>query len=118
MNSVSHLQHIAAAINAGEKTAFAMLTGYFDDAGGADHGFTVVAGWVSTVDRWSIFAEQWEQMLAAFQVPWFDMKTLSHFRGVYEPWKARPEIKDEFQAAACRVIAGCSPVADCSRPLP
>ena len=82
-----------------------MFTGYFDDAGGADHGYTVVAGWVSTVEKWQAFAEQWSQMLAAFNVPHFDMKTLSHFRGVYEPWKDRPEIKDAFVSAACRVVA-------------
>ena len=87
-----------------------MLTGYFDDAGGADHGYTVVAGWVSAVERWCAFAEQWEQMLTAFQVPWFDMKTLSHFKGVYALWKAQPEIKDGFQSAACRIIAGCAAV--------
>jgi hypothetical protein len=82
-----------------------MLTGYFDDAGGADHGYTVVAGWVSTVERWRIFAEQWNQMLSAFQVPWFDMKTLSHFRGAYKAWEGKPEVKDAFQSAACRIIA-------------
>lgn len=82
-----------------------MFTGYFDDAGGADHGYTVAAGWVSTEERWRAFAEQWEQMLAAFQVPWFDMKTLSHFKGVYATWKEQPQIKDDFQAAACRIIA-------------
>jgi hypothetical protein len=101
----SRLRHIAAALNAGENTLFAMLTGYFDDAGGADHGYTVVAGWVSTVERWSAFAEEWEQMLAAFQVSWFDMKTLSHFRGVYARWKDHPEVKSDFQSAACRIIA-------------
>ena len=82
-----------------------MFTGYFDDAGGADHGYTVAAGWVSTEERWRAFAEHWEQMLAAFQVPWFDMKTLSHFKGVYATWKEQPQIKDDFQAAACRIIA-------------
>ncbi len=87
-----------------------MLTGYFDDAGGVDHGYTVVAGWVSTVERWRVFAEEWEQMLAAFQVPWFDMKTLSHFNGVYAPWKEQPEIKNDFQSAACRVIGGSAAI--------
>ena len=99
------LDRIAAAINANGDTMFAMLTGYFDDAGGADHGYTVVAGWVSTVEKWRAFAEQWEAMLAAFQVPWFDMKTLSHFRGIYEAWEKQPQIKNDFIAAACRIIA-------------
>jgi hypothetical protein len=99
------LDHIAAAINAEESTLFAMLTGYFDDAGGADHGYTVVAGWVSTVERWRGLAEQWEEMLTAFEVPYFDMKTLSHFKGVYAKWEEQPQMKSEFIAAACRVIA-------------
>jgi hypothetical protein len=99
------LDHIALAINAGEDTIFAMLTGYFDDAGGADHGYTVVAGWMSTVERWRDFAGQWEQMLADFQVPWFDMKALSHFKGPYAGWEKRPQVKNDFLAAACRIIA-------------
>jgi hypothetical protein len=99
------LEHIASALNGRKNTLFAMLTGYFDDAGGVDHGYTVVAGWVSTVERWCTFAEQWEEMLAAFQVPWFDMKTLSHFRGTYKAWEKQPEIKTDFLAAACRIIA-------------
>jgi hypothetical protein len=101
----SPLDHIAAAINASAGTLFAMLTGYFDDAGGADHGYTVVAGWVSTVERWREFAEQWDSMLAGFQVPFFDMKTLSHFKGVYAKWEKQPQMKNDFIAAACRIIA-------------
>jgi len=83
-----------------------MFSGYFHDAGGADHGYTVVAGWVSTLEKWKSFAEQWSRLLATFGVSHFGMKTLSHFKGVYEPWKDRPEIKDAFVSAACRVIAG------------
>jgi hypothetical protein len=99
------LELIAGSLNFGDDSVFGMFTGYFDDAGGADHGYTVVAGWVSTMERWRAFAEQWRYMLAAFRVPWYDMKTLSHFRGVYETWKSTPERKDQFQAAACRIIA-------------
>lgn len=83
-----------------------MFTGYFDDAGGADHDYTVVAGWVSTVERWRTFAEQWQAMLSAFNVPWFDMKTLSHFKGIYATWRDKPEVKDQFQDFACRAIGG------------
>ncbi len=38
------------------------------------------------------------------------MKTLSHFRGVYAPWKNQPEIKDDFQSAACRIIASAAAI--------
>jgi hypothetical protein len=82
-----------------------MLTGYFDDAGGADHGFTVVAGWVSTIEQWQIFNNRWSEMLATYQVPWFDMKTLSHFKGEYALWKETPTVKDAFVAEACKIIA-------------
>lgn len=44
-------------------------------------------------------------MLGEFRVPWFDMKTLSHFKGMYELWKEHPEQKNHFQSAACRIIA-------------
>jgi hypothetical protein len=82
-----------------------MFTGYFDDAGGTDHGYTVVAGWVSTDERWRAFEEQWADMLHDFQVPRFDMKTLSHFKGAYQPWEGIPQVKHTFQAAACRIVA-------------
>jgi hypothetical protein len=99
------LDLLAGSLDHREGSLFAMFTGYFDDAGGADHGFTAVAGWVATMERWRHFAEQWRLMLAAFRVPWFDMKTLSHFKGVYQSWKETPKMKDDFQAAACRIIA-------------
>lgn len=101
----SAIEHIARSLNYGEKGLFCMFTGYFDDAGGVDHGYTVVAGWVSTLEKWESLAEQWSRMLATFGVAHFDMKTLSHFKGIYRHWKDRPEVKDAFVAEACRVIA-------------
>jgi len=102
----SAIDHLAQSLNRWDRYLFGMFTGYFDDAGGADHGYTVVAGWVSSLERWRNFAEEWRAMLSAFRVPHFDMKTLSHFKGVYAPWKDDPKMKDQFQDFACRIIAG------------
>jgi hypothetical protein len=82
-----------------------MFTCYFDDAGSADCGFTAVAGWVSTLERWRAFAEEWAMMLSAYRVPYLNMKELSHFKGPYESWNSQRHIKDSFQGDACKIIA-------------
>jgi hypothetical protein len=80
-----------------------MFTCYFDDAGNKQDGFTAVAGYISTLERWRSFAEDWALMLAVFRVPEYSMKHLSHFKSHYKKWT--PEIKNAFQSEACRVIA-------------
>jgi hypothetical protein len=82
-----------------------MFTCYFDDAGGEDHGFTAVAGWVSTLDRWRQFDTEWERMLQAHTVPYLNMKACAHFKRPYEHWKDAPQSRVDFLSDACRIIA-------------
>jgi hypothetical protein len=63
------------------------LTGYFDDAGGADHDFTVVSGWVSTVAKWERFDVDWKLLLAHYDLSHFSMKECAQFKGIFEKWK-------------------------------
>jgi hypothetical protein len=80
-----------------------MFICYFDEAGGDDCGFTAVAGWVSTLERWREFAEKWNTMLSLFRVKSLDMKTLAHFKGQYVNWDE--PVRIQFLTVACRIVA-------------
>ncbi len=41
-----------------------MLTCYFDEAGGEDYNFYVVAGYVSSHEQWQTFEHDWRLCLA------------------------------------------------------
>jgi len=63
-----------------------MLTCYFDDAGGADHGYTLVAGWIASLEQWEAFTESWEELLAEYGIECFTMKKLAQWRGPFQCW--------------------------------
>jgi hypothetical protein len=46
-----------------------MLTCYFDEAGGNEYKFIIVAGYVSSVEQWLVFESDWKILLAKYQVP-------------------------------------------------
>jgi hypothetical protein len=81
-----------------------MLTAFFDDAGGADHGFTVVGGWVSTADKWDRLDTDWRLLLAHYDLPYFSMKECSQFKGVFEKWKDCYGTRDKFLRDAAEII--------------
>jgi hypothetical protein len=89
----SPLVHLAKSIwlsGFSEDNLFVMLhdlTAYFDDAGGADHGFTVVSGWVSTVANWKRFDIDWRLLLAHYDLPYFSMKECAQFKGPFDKWE-------------------------------
>jgi hypothetical protein len=61
------VEHIAQSIwleRYSRKGLFTLLTCTFDDAGGADRGFTAVAGWIATMEQWRELAELWGVLLA------------------------------------------------------
>ncbi len=64
-----------------------MLTCYFDEAGGRDIRYTVVAGWVASVERWERFEVDWRIFLAKYDVPHFHMKEYTGFSGPFRKWK-------------------------------
>lgn len=59
------------------------------DAGGKDHGFIVVAGYLSTFDRWNAFAAEWNKLLARFDIPYFHMKKFAQSKHPFDSdnWK-------------------------------
>ena len=81
-----------------------MLTTYCDDGGGDDHGYTVICGWVSTVDQWDGFEVDWKLLLIHYEIPFFHMSKLAHWNAPYEKWKANPGIRDRFLREAGKVI--------------
>ncbi len=103
----SPLEHIAQSIwfdCYSRQGLFGLFSCYFDDAGGEDHGYTVVGGWVSTLERWRLFAEMWNTLLSGFRIPYFTMKECAQWKGPFAAWKESPEIRDQFLNSACRII--------------
>jgi hypothetical protein len=81
---------------------FALLTCYFDDAGGADHGYTVVAGWIASVEQWAAFAEDWETLLSEYGLASFTMKECAQWQGPFKCW--REEQRRSFIRRACQIL--------------
>jgi len=85
---------------------FGMFTCYFDESGGADHGFITVCGWIASVERWKQFEVDWQAMLAAYDVPFFHLKELAHYTGPYSKWKySNSEERTAFFKEAAKIIS-------------
>lgn len=78
---------------------------YCDAAGGKDHGFIVVAGYLSTFEKWNVFTGQWNKLLAAFDVPYFHMKEFAQFKGPFKDFRDEPK-RARFMERAAAIIAG------------
>lgn len=63
------------------------MTVYLDEAGGADEGFTVVCGWISTAAKWECFEVDWKLLLASNNLHYFHMKEFSQSTGPFGKWK-------------------------------
>jgi hypothetical protein len=77
---------------------------YCDAAGGKDHGFIVVAGFLSTFSRWMAFAAEWNLLLAAYNLPYFHMKEFSQSRGVFSGWDKDEDLRKKFLSRASVII--------------
>lgn len=94
--SYSPLEHLARSVwfPYSDDGRFALLTSYFDAAGGKDHGFLVVAGYVARLSRWEKFAADWRFMLKHYEVPYFHMKKFAPTKYPKRPFDG-PGWKDE-----------------------
>jgi hypothetical protein len=79
-----------------------MLTCYFDDAGGEDHGYTVVAGWVASVQQWEDFTEDWQELLLEYGLDCFTMKDCAQWRGPFKCWCE--DQRRSFLRRSCQII--------------
>lgn len=65
-----------------------MLTAYFDASGSPNREVvTVVAGFLSTSEKWHQFDNCWKAVLSEFEVPYFHMRQYAHSRGIFSGWK-------------------------------
>jgi hypothetical protein len=79
-----------------------MFTCYFDDSGGSDHGFTTVCGWVSTLESWRQYAQQWSILLAMYRLKYFTMKECAQRTGQFAGWPENQ--RQAFLRSACQII--------------
>ena len=79
---------------------------YCDEAGGKDHGFIVLAGYLTTFKQWNAFTAQWNfALLASFNIPYFHMKEFAQSKGPFESWKNDEPKRARFLETAAGIIA-------------
>lgn len=101
------LEHIGCSVwglRYSPKNLFAMLTCYFDEAGGDDCKFIVVAGFVASIQQWQNFEYDWRILLSKYDVPYLHMRELAHFKGPFRKWKRQPGTRAKFLAMAADII--------------
>lgn len=79
-----------------------MLTCYFDDAGGADHGYTLVAGWIASFEQWEGFTADWEDHLSEYGLACFTMKDCAQWKGAFNCWCENQ--RRTFLRRACQIL--------------
>jgi hypothetical protein len=101
IGSESVLIGLAQALFCEPDSLFAMISSYSlycDAAGGKDHGFIVVAGYLSTYEKWLAFNREWNILLGTVDLPYFHMKEFAQSRGPFADWKddERGSSRDTF----------------------
>src|SRR5208282_3753475 len=105
-NALEHLARIVWGVRWDSSENFlAMMTCYFDDAGGKDHGFIVVAGYVASVQRWQQFEYDWKIFLASHNLPYLHMKTFAHSKKPYTHLKGQEGTRAKILGDAASIIA-------------
>jgi hypothetical protein len=79
---------------------------YCDAAGGKDHGFIVVAGYLSTYEKWLAFNREWNILLGTVDLPYFHMKEFAQSRGPFADWKDDEPRRAAFLSRAAGIIKG------------
>src|ERR1700688_4403803 len=102
--TLEHIGRSVLGLRYSRENLFAMLTCYFDEAGGDDHHFMVVAGYVASVEQWERFESDWKIVLARYDVPYLHMKEFAHFKGPFTKWKSQPGTRARFLNSAADVI--------------
>jgi hypothetical protein len=103
----SVLEHVGRSIwglRYRPENLFVICTSYFDEGGGKDHGFTLVGGYISTVEQWERFEVDWKLFLISYKVPYFHMAQLSQFKEPFAKWKGSPNFRARFLHEAAEII--------------
>jgi len=114
LNRYCVVQHIARSLARSPQDLFGMLSSYFDSAGGKDHGFIVVAGWVSSASLWERFENDWRLALAQADVPYFHMKEFSQSKGPFKSWKGQEGKRMNFLSTLAQIIKDYTEFGTCT----
>ena len=82
-----------------------MLEAYFDDSGSEGGPVLVLAGWLSTAERWANFNEEWQAILAERpEIAPFKMQHAMTWHGGWRPmeWNDRGELLERFHEIIMR----------------
>ena len=83
---------------------FAMFSSYFDEAISDDCRFTLVAGYVASVQEWESFEIDWKLFLAKYRIPYLHMSKLSQCKKPYEFLRKNDNLRAKILAMAAEII--------------
>jgi hypothetical protein len=89
------------------ESVFLMINSYSlhcDASGGHDHGFIVVAGYLSTFEKWLVFMKEWNILLGTYNVPYFHMMEFAQSKGPFTTWKGDEPRRVAFLSKAAGII--------------
>jgi hypothetical protein len=106
--SVSGLNEVSEALQLELTDSVIIMSAnylYCDAAGGQDHGFIVVAGYLASFDDWNRFTADWNELLATYGLPYFHMKEFAHCKGPFgDSWTEEAK-RARFLSKAAAIIA-------------
>lgn len=97
--------HLRQSLFLGDADLMAMLTVYGDASGSQpDRAIIVVAGFISTVEQWALFNEEWgSRVLAKGPIDVYHAADLEGGYDEFQGWK--PKRRSRFQRLAYRVLS-------------
>ena len=107
VESYSPLEHLGRVVfgsRYSSESIFAMFAAYFDEAGGDDLGFLIVAGYVATIEQWQNFEIDWKLFLAKFDVPCLHMKWYSQNKKCFAKFEGNESLRARFLGTAAEII--------------
>src|SRR5271165_3611257 len=101
----SATEHLALSLLRGYAGRIAMLTVYLD-ASGSRHESEIVtlAGFLSEVEQWMKFEEEWQYFLDRFGIPYLHMREFAFFKGPYAFLRGDEQKRREILNTLCGVI--------------
>jgi len=103
----SLLRHIGKAVYFGsyrDSQFMALFSAYFDASGNKRKTVLTVAGFVSRVEKWDRFNEQWKAILKSEGVSSMHMTDFASSLGEFTSWKGQSERRKTFVAALANCI--------------